>query len=87
MVTGKKEKDGISTGRTRKDGKFIKAKGFSIGDLPLLVSVLLLSLFGEEEGEEILKSFTESAGSVLGALIHIWRPEITDGCDISCLWI
>ena len=22
---------------------------------------------------------------VLGALIHIWRPKITDGCDISCL--
>ena len=20
-----------------------------------------------------------------GELIHIWRPEITDGCDISCL--
>ena len=25
--------------------------------------------------------------SVWGALIHIWRPEIMDGCDISCLWI
>ena len=24
---------------------------------------------------------------VLGALIHIWRPEITDGCDIFCLLI
>ena len=23
----------------------------------------------------------------LGALIHNWRPEITDGCDISCLLI
>ena len=22
--------------------------------------------------------------AVLGALIHIWRPEIADGCDISC---
>ena len=22
-----------------------------------------------------------------GALIHIWRPEIADGCDISCLLI
>ena len=22
--------------------------------------------------------------SILGAFIHIWRPEITDGCDISC---
>ena len=22
---------------------------------------------------------------VLGALVHIWRPEITDGCDISLL--
>ena len=28
-----------------------------------------------------------SPGSVLGALIHIWRPEIIDGCDISCLLI
>ena len=28
-----------------------------------------------------------SAGSVLGDLIHIWRPEITDDCDISCLLI
>ena len=26
-----------------------------------------------------------SPGSVLGALTHNWRPEITDGCDISCL--
>ena len=25
--------------------------------------------------------------AVLGTLIHIWRPEITDGCDISCLLI
>ena len=25
--------------------------------------------------------------SVLGALIHIWRPEIMDGCYIFCLWI
>ena len=24
---------------------------------------------------------------VLGALIHIWKPEIADGCDISCLLI
>ena len=23
--------------------------------------------------------------AVLGALSHIWRPEVTDGCDISCL--
>ena len=23
--------------------------------------------------------------AVLGALIHIWRPEINDGCDITCL--
>ena len=28
-----------------------------------------------------------SPGSVLGALIHIWRPEIIDGCDISHLLI
>ena len=25
--------------------------------------------------------------AVLGALIHIWRPKIADGCDISCLLI
>ena len=25
--------------------------------------------------------------TVLGALIHIWRPEIADGCDISYLLI
>ena len=25
--------------------------------------------------------------TVWGALIHIWRPEIADGCDISCLLI
>ena len=25
--------------------------------------------------------------TVLGAIIHIWRPEIADGCDISCLLI
>ena len=28
-----------------------------------------------------------SPGSVLGAHIHNWRPEILDGCDISCLLI
>ena len=25
--------------------------------------------------------------TVMGALIHIWRPEVADGCDISCLLI
>ena len=25
--------------------------------------------------------------TVWGALIHIWRPDIADGCDISCLLI
>ena len=25
--------------------------------------------------------------AVWGALIHIWRPEIADGCNISCLLI
>ena len=25
--------------------------------------------------------------TVWGALIHIWRPEITDGGDVSCLLI
>ena len=37
-------------------------------------------------------AITEGAGSILwitvwGALIHIWRPEITEGCDISYLLI
>ena len=37
-------------------------------------------------------AITVRGGSVLwiavwGALIHIWRPEIADGCDISCLLI
>ena len=36
-----------------------------------------------------LSSYHGGVGSiwwitVLGALIHIWRPEITDGCEISC---
>ena len=22
-----------------------------------------------------------------GTLIHMWRPEVTDGCDISCLLV
>ena len=35
---------------------------------------------------------TMGGGSILwitvwGALIHIWRPEIADGCDMSCLLI
>ena len=25
--------------------------------------------------------------AVLGARIHIWRPEMADGCDMSCLLI
>ena len=25
--------------------------------------------------------------TVLGAIIHIWRPKIANGCDISCLLI
>ena len=38
----------------------------------------------------ISSAVTVGAGSilwnaVLGALIHLWRPEITDGCDISSL--
>ena len=28
-----------------------------------------------------------STGSVWGALIHVWRPEIIDGSDIFCLLI
>ena len=23
--------------------------------------------------------------AIVGVLIHIWSPEISDGCDISCL--
>ena len=39
-----------------------------------------------------LFSYTMEGGSIprikdLGALINIWRPEITDDCDISCLLI
>ena len=26
-------------------------------------------------------------GSIHGALIHVWRPEIASGCDLSCLLI
>ena len=25
--------------------------------------------------------------AALGALIHVWRPEVSDGCDIPCLLI
>ena len=37
-----------------------------------------------------LKAITVGGGNihwitVLGALIHIWRPEVTHGCDIFCL--
>ena len=37
-------------------------------------------------------AITVAGGSILwiavwGALIHICRPEITDGCDISCLLV
>ena len=32
-------------------------------------------------------AITVGGGSIHGALIHIWRPEIADGCDISCLVI
>ena len=28
-----------------------------------------------------------AVSALSGALIHIWRPEIADGCDISCLLI
>ena len=41
--------------------------------------------------EQSLCGMAASAGSglqalcsFLGALIHVWSPEITDGCDISC---
>ena len=49
-----------------------------------------VSLFTLRIGRWLLQSpwkAAASAGSVLGALIHIWWPEITDGCDISCLLI
>ena len=30
---------------------------------------------------------TQQGLAVLGGLIHIWRPEIANGCDIPCLLI
>ena len=55
-----------------------------------------VSLFTLSSSRQLLPAFpqlfshTMEGGSIprikdLGALIHIWRPEITDGCDISCL--
>ena len=56
-----------------------------------------LSLFTLRSGRWLLLAFPQSSSavimvsgricwiSVLGALIHIWRPEITDSCDISSL--
>ena len=56
-----------------------------------------LSLFTLRSGRWLLLAFPLSCSavimvsgricliSVLGALIHIWRLEITDSCDISCL--
>ena len=46
--------------------------------LLLAFSQLLSNHHGEWQHPDII---------VLGAFIYIWRPEITDGCDISCLLI
>ena len=35
----------------------------------------------------VLPSGSQALRSILGAFIHIWRPEIVDGYDISCLLI
>ena len=37
-----------------------------------------------ERGEQMASAGSQALCSLLGALIHIWRPRITDGCDISC---
>ena len=47
----------------------------------LLALFQLLSNHYGEEGGNIFWI------AVWGALIHIWRPEIADGCDIVCLLI
>jgi len=35
----------------------------------------------------VVSSGSQALCSILGGFIHIWRPEIVDSCDISCLWI
>lgn len=52
---------------------------------PILLLVLQLLVFPQL----LLKKLgaAASTGSVLGALIHIWRLEIATGCDIPCLLI
>jgi len=56
-----------------------------------------VSLFTLRSGRWLLLAFPQFLSNhhggwqhpldALGALIYIWRPEITDGCDISCLLI
>ena len=57
-----------------------------------------VSLFTSRSSRWLLLAFPSSSAitmgsgsipwtTVLGALTHIWRPEIADGCHISCLLI
>ena len=52
-----------------------------------LVSLFTLFLHSPSSSEITLGSGSIPWIPVWGALIHIWRPEIADGCDISCLLI
>ena len=52
-----------------------------------LVSLFTLFLHSPSSSEITMGSGSIPRIPVLGALIHIWRPEIADGCDISCLLI
>ena len=59
------------------------------GQVPFLVQLkewqMATSAFPLSSSAVIMVSGTICWISVLGALIHIWRPEITNSCDISCL--
>ena len=55
---------------------------FSYGVNPILLLLALPQLLSSHHGGGIIHWIT-----VLGALINIWRPEITDGCDVSYLLI
>ena len=44
-------------------------------------------LLASPRSSAITMGVAASPGPVLGALIHNWRPEIVDGCDISHLLI
>ena len=39
---------------------------------------------GGGRGGLVASAGLQAVCSILGDFIHIWRPEITDGCDISC---